>query len=109
MALAPDLLANLLKSRATLMYPNEKREVPEASKGSLLFDRELCVSCGLCWRACPAAAIEPVKDDRGLRPKFYIGRCVFCYLCVEICPRKAIKGSKEPAPVVVDKSDLVVK
>lgn len=108
MAIVTDLLANLLKGRATVLYPEEGRAIPEASRGSLSFVRDLCVGCGLCWRVCPAAAIEPARDERGERPVFHIGRCIFCYLCVEACPRKAIKGSKEQAPVTVDKSKLVV-
>ncbi|MEM0042639.1 MAG: 4Fe-4S binding protein [Thermofilaceae archaeon] len=109
MAISLELLKNLLRRRATIMYPSERRTLPESSRGRLIFVRDLCVGCGLCWRACPSAAIEPVKDERGLRPVFYIDRCTFCYLCVEVCPRKAIKGSSEQAPVVSNRSELVVK
>lgn len=108
MAIARDLLKNLLRGRATIMYPEERRALPEASRGRLNFIRDLCVGCGLCWRACPAAAIQPRRDERGLKPLFYVDRCIFCYLCVEVCPRKAIKGDREHAPVVVDRSELVV-
>lgn len=109
MAISHDLLKNLLKGKATVMYPEEMRALPEASRGRLTFARELCIGCGLCWRACPAEAIEPVKDERGLRPIFHIDRCIFCYLCIEVCPRKAIKGDKEQVPVAIDRSKLVVR
>lgn len=109
MAISFNLLRNILRSRATVMYPNEKREIPETSRGRLLFIRDLCIGCGLCWRTCPAAAIETLKDERGLRPVFYIDRCIFCYLCVEVCPKKAIKGDREQASVVIDRSKMVIE
>ena len=109
MSLAPEVLGNLLKRRATRMYPEEKVEPPEAFRGKLGFDREKCIGCGLCWRVCPSSAAKESRDEKGRRPVFHIGKCIYCYLCVEVCPRKAIKPGKEYAVVVFDKRELQVK
>ena len=45
---------------------------------------ELCDSCKLCLRICPAHAIS-FKGER-----FDYSKCIRCYCCQEICPRKAI-------------------
>lgn len=108
MSLAFDLLRNLLKKRATILYPEERKGEPSSFRGVLGFDRNLCVGCGLCWRVCPASAIEASKDERGARPLFHLDRCIYCYLCVDVCPKKAIKASAQRAPVVGDKSRLKV-
>ena len=108
MALVFDVLSNLLKKRATVLYPEERREEPGTFRGVLGFERNLCVGCGLCWRVCPASAIEASKDEKGARPLFRLDKCIYCYLCVEVCPRKAIKASSQRAPVVDDKSRLKV-
>lgn len=108
MVFVTEALSNLLRKRATILYPEERREPPEAFRGVFRFDRNLCVGCGLCWRVCPAAAIEASRDERGARPLFHPERCIYCYLCVEVCPRKAIKASRERPPVVDDKAKLRV-
>ncbi len=50
-----------------------------------LCNTELCISCGLCERICPAQNI--------LRPEghpVWQHRCVNCLGCIHICPAKAI-------------------
>lgn len=53
-----------------------------------------CVQCGLCVRACPAAALTA---RLGQPPRFESRRCIECCCCHEICPQKAIRMRPSPA------------
>jgi formate hydrogenlyase subunit 6/NADH:ubiquinone oxidoreductase subunit I len=103
------LLSHLFKKPATSKYPLVKAEVPEGFRGKQVYDIDLCISCGLCSRDCPAKAIEMVEVDGKRRPLFHLDLCIFCYQCAESCPRNAIKSSKIFELATTDKSALVVK
>jgi formate hydrogenlyase subunit 6/NADH:ubiquinone oxidoreductase subunit I len=104
-----ELLAHLFRKPATSKYPLVKAEVPEGFRGKQVYDINLCISCGLCSRDCPAKAIEMVEVDGKRRPLFHLDLCIFCYQCAESCPRNAIKSSKFFELASTNKSDLVVK
>jgi NAD(P)H-quinone oxidoreductase subunit I/formate hydrogenlyase subunit 6 len=103
------LLSNLFKKPATCQYPLVKAEVPEGFRGKQVYDIDLCISCGLCSRDCPAKAIEMVEVNGKRRPLFHLDQCIFCYQCAESCPRNAIKSTKIFELATTDKSALVVK
>jgi len=103
------LLAHLFKKPATSKYPFVKAVVPEGFRGKQVYDINLCISCGLCSRDCPAKAIEMVEVDGKRRPLFHLDLCIFCYQCAESCPRNAIMSSEFFELASTNKSDLVVK
>ena len=103
------LLAHLFKKPATSKYPFVKAVVPEGFRGKQVYDTNLCISCGLCSRDCPAKAIEMVEVDGKRRPLFHLDLCVFCYQCAESCPRNSIMSSEFFELASTNKSDLVVK
>ena len=103
------LLSNLFKKPATCQYPLVKAEVPEGFRGKQVYDINLCISCGLCSRDCPAKAIEMVEVDGKRRPLFHLDLCIFCYQCAESCPRNAILSSRVFELATTDKSALVVR
>ena len=103
------LLSHLFRKPATGKYPFVKAEVPEGYRGRQVYDINLCISCGLCSRDCPAKAIEMVEVDGKRRPLFHLDQCIFCYQCAESCPRNAIMSSKVFELATTDKSALVVK
>ncbi len=88
-----EVVSQIFKKPATRKYPEVKPEVPEGFRGRQIFDVDLCVSCGLCARDCPAKAIEMVDVEGKKRPLFHLDLCIFCYQCAESCPRNAIKTS----------------
>jgi formate hydrogenlyase subunit 6/NADH:ubiquinone oxidoreductase subunit I len=100
---------NIFRKPATQKYPAVKPKVPDGFRGRQIFDINLCISCGLCARDCPAKAIEMVDVEGKKRPLFHLDLCVFCYQCAESCPRNAIKSSKFFELASTDKSELVVK
>ena len=104
-----EVFSHLFKKPATSKYPFVKAEVPEGFRGKQVFDINLCISCGLCSRDCPAKAIEMVDVDGKRRPLFHLDLCIFCYQCAEGCPRNAIKSSEVFELSSTNKSDLVVK
>jgi len=105
--------SHLLKRKATIRYPESKREFSDIYRGKHVLKRddegrERCTACGLCAVACPAEAITMVAAERKpgeeklYREEKYAEtyeinmlRCIFCGLCEEACPKEAIFLTKE--------------
>ena len=107
--LSKKAVSNIFSKPATESYPFTKPKLPEDFRGQPLFDSNLCISCGLCSRNCPAKAIEMVEVNGKKYPQFDLGRCIFCYKCAEDCPKNAIKNSPTFELASTDKSLLVMK
>ena len=68
-------------------------------------DPEKCMACGMCFKKCPAGAID------GEKKKIHIidqDKCTNCGTCFEVCPTKfgavtKISGEPVPAPVPEEK------
>jgi formate hydrogenlyase subunit 6/NADH:ubiquinone oxidoreductase subunit I len=104
-----ELLSNLFAKPATSKYPFVKAEVAEGFRGKQVYDPNLCMSCGLCSRDCPAKAIDMVDVEGKRRPLFHLDLCIFCYQCAESCPRNAITSSLIFELASTNKSDLVIQ
>jgi formate hydrogenlyase subunit 6/NADH:ubiquinone oxidoreductase subunit I len=102
------LLSNLFVKPATCKYPFVKAEVAEGFRGKQVYDPNLCISCGLCSRDCPAKAIDMVEVEGKRRPLFHLDLCIFCYQCAESCPRNAIQSTLIFELASTNKSDLVI-
>ena len=59
-----------------------------SSKRYAQVDKEYCVSCGTCIKACPLQAIS-VPD--GISAVVELARCIGCGLCTRECPASVIK------------------
>ena len=81
-------IKNLFAKPATVIDPYRDIPVPDNYRGSVVLDREKCVFCGLCQRACPAFCLE-VNRKTGTY-KYNPSRCIACGRCEEVCNKNAI-------------------
>ncbi len=56
-----------------------------------VLNKKKCISCLICWKFCPDAAILLRKGKPVIDYKF----CKGCGICVEECPTKAIFWEEE--------------
>ena len=82
----------------TVCFPYESIEIPQGYRGEHLYDKDKCISCGLCAKICPDRAIEMVEapdacieDYPKKYPKIDLGKCCFCGFCEDICPKGCLK------------------
>jgi len=125
-------LKHFFRKKATISYPEQKREFSEIYRGQHVLKRdengaERCTACGLCAVACPAEAITMIAEERKpgeehlYREEKYASvyeinmlRCIFCGDCEEACPKEAIfltdrivSSDYEREPFVYGKDKLV--
>ncbi|HTE30039.1 MAG TPA: NADH-quinone oxidoreductase subunit NuoI [Chryseolinea sp.] len=118
-------IKHLFRRKATVKYPEKKREISEVWRGLHVLKRddkgaERCTACGLCAVACPAEAItmtasERKKGEENLyREERYAStyeinmlRCIFCGLCEEACPKEAIFLTDRILPTNYTRNDFV--
>ena len=120
-------LGHILKKKATINYPEVKREFSSTFRGLHILNkdeenRERCTACGLCALSCPAEAItmesaerkpgeEHLYREEKYAAKYEINmlRCVFCGLCEEACPKDAIYLTQTFAPANYDRKGFIYK
>lgn len=61
-------------------------------------ERDSCISCGLCAKACAEGAI--VMDEEK-KPIYYPEKCVHCGDCIRVCPTAAWKEEKKGYSVFI--------
>ncbi len=124
--------SHIFSKPATTKYPFVKPQLPPDSRGKPVYQITDCnvieltgktenrltldvkpimhANCRICFRDCPANAIEIVEIEGGKkRPQIDLNRCIFCYQCVESCPRKAIKASELYELATTQKQSLIMK
>ena len=103
MVTARHFFKNLVKSKYTISYPEERRPYSGRYRGHHILTTRpdgtvRCVACFLCATNCPAecihieAAEQPDVNVEKYPVVYEIDmlRCVFCGYCVDACPEEAI-------------------
>jgi formate hydrogenlyase subunit 6/NADH:ubiquinone oxidoreductase subunit I len=122
-------ISHIFTKPATAKYPFVKPQLPEDSRGEAVYQIKACnviclagkndsdltldinpivkTSCKVCFRDCPANAIEIVEVDGKKRPQINLSKCIFCHQCVESCPRHAITSGDLYELATTSKSSLI--
>ncbi|MFY9338836.1 MAG: 4Fe-4S dicluster domain-containing protein [Methanosarcina flavescens] len=87
------VLTNISRKPATRLYPFEIREPFKEFKGSITFNPENCILCGLCQKKCPPDAITVTKADKTWEINLF--RCIMCTECVAGCPKDCLSVSNQ--------------
>ena len=93
----------LFHRKATIQYPEQRREPADRFRGMFGFDEERCIACHACAKACPIQIIfiqdhfEEIEVDGKKKKKkvldrydIDVKRCMFCGLCEEACPTEPV-------------------
>jgi NADH-quinone oxidoreductase chain I len=108
------LFRNLFNNPMTVCFPSESIEIPENYRGEHFYDRNKCISCGLCAKICPDRAIEMIEAPGEYKeqypkkyPKIDLGKCCFCGFCEDICPQDCIKLTNHFFLSTFDKNTVI--
>lgn len=108
------LFKNLFSKPMTVCFPYESIEIQKGYRGEHSYDRDMCISCGLCAKICPDKAIEMIEapeEHKSKYPKKYpqidLGKCCFCGFCEDICPKNCLKLTDNFFLSTFDKNSII--
>ena len=88
-----DIFKSFFSAPVTETYPLKKPQTAKRFRGRLHFDPVKCTGCNLCFKDCPAYALEVIILDRAAKRfvvRYNIDRCAYCGQCIQSCKFKCI-------------------
>ncbi|MDO4869514.1 MAG: 4Fe-4S binding protein [Bacillota bacterium] len=77
-----------IPAKAPKKAAGEAAAAAPADDGDLACDKEVCVFCGLCAKACPVDAIKVDRKEKVWEVD--TDTCVKCGACIDKCPKKCL-------------------
>ena len=106
LSMSKTLFKSIFHGPYTVLYPIQKKEKYERTRGKIDIVIEDCIFCSMCQRRCPSSAIEVDKATKMWNIDRL--RCVQCNYCVEVCPKKCLSmNTQYSAPTTVQSKDVV--
>ena len=102
-------IPDVVKVVDTVEIPTKKAAAaPAGGDGDLECDKETCVYCGLCAKACPADALTVDRKEKTWEVDKEA--CVKCGACIDKCPKKSLSfGGAAPAAAEEPSGDGTLK
>ena len=79
----------LLRGPATIGFPAEPYEPPDAFRGRPKYSKDDCIGCGACAEICPSQCIVVTDDTAAATParrlELHYDACIFCGQCELHC------------------------
>ncbi len=80
--------SNLIKKPYTHAYPEKSIIKPKNYRGLIEYNKEACIFCDKCEKACPPGAILFKHFTDNSKEYFYNPHlCIYCGDCVSACPK----------------------
>jgi NADH-quinone oxidoreductase subunit I len=90
-------LKHTFEKEITQQYPEQIPVLPKRFRGSLQFEFQDCIACGMCAKVCPNGVIslESARDEKTGKKKLIsytidFQYCMYCNFCVENCPKHCL-------------------
>jgi NADH-quinone oxidoreductase subunit I len=106
-------LKHTFEREITVQYPEQMPVLQDRFRGSLNFEFEKCIVCGMCTKACPnhVLSLDSVKDETTKKKKLLtytidLQYCMFCNLCVETCPANCLHFDHDFELSAYDRQDI---
>jgi len=93
---------NIFKPPVTIKYPVEPIIKEKNYRGLIEYNKEECIFCLKCEKACPPTAIIFDKNDDDTKTYTYDPYlCIYCGECVRACPKPdlALWHSNKKPPI----------
>jgi formate hydrogenlyase subunit 6/NADH:ubiquinone oxidoreductase subunit I len=108
-AMIRELLKQIGRKPATVLYPAVKVTMPARFRGRLVFDPAKCIGCKMCMRDCPTGAIVIQKvGEKKFAAEIDNSKCIYCAQCVDSCPKDALAATGDFELAQLDRGKLQV-
>lgn len=88
LSMSKTLFKNLVHGPYTVLYPLQKKDSYERTRGKVAIEIDDCIFCGMCERRCPTGAIKVDKANTSWSIERL--QCIQCNYCGEVCPKKCL-------------------